>query len=305
MASPTAQCIKRLQMELRRLAIEKDTTYQIGADPQNILRCYFIIDGPEGTPYEGGRYVGLLGIPPDYPFKPPSVKLCTPSGRFKTGVEICLSNSSYHPEQWSPMWGLRTILIALVSFFVSDEATTGSMESSVEDKRKCAANSRQYNVEHIKAVYKRVLPEAYAKDVAYLERERQVAEQALMKTKAPHSDSNSENESSDVEENEGESCATSAAKSGLQNSASGDAENDAKDATSANGDGSEVAAAGEKLHNAGVPIQKHRHHHRHDKFARVEQVDKVWPLVGVPWRRWVSLAVLVAVGLVLVEQLRW
>ncbi|CAJ1042170.1 putative Ubiquitin-conjugating enzyme, partial [Leishmania shawi] len=136
MTAPTAQCLKRLQIELRKLNAEEELPFRVGADPQNMLRCYFVVDGPADTPYEGGRYVGLIEIPSDYPFKPPSVQMCTPSGRLKTGMQICLSNSSYHPENWSPMWGLRTILIALVSFFASEEPTTGSMSATAEERRK-------------------------------------------------------------------------------------------------------------------------------------------------------------------------
>ena len=36
----------------------------------------------------------------DYPFKPPSLLMVTPSGRFETGVRLCLSMSDFHPETW-------------------------------------------------------------------------------------------------------------------------------------------------------------------------------------------------------------
>ncbi|KPA82119.1 putative ubiquitin-conjugating enzyme e2 [Leptomonas pyrrhocoris] len=327
MSSPTAQCIKRLQTELRKLAMEKDLPFKVGADPQNMLRCYFVVDGPEGTPYAGGRYVGLLGIPPDYPFKPPSVQMCTPSGRFKTGMPICLSNSSYHPEQWSPLWGLRTILIALVSFFASEEATTGSTESSQEDRRKYAASSRQFNVERIKAVYQRVLPEAYAKDVTYLEEQRQQEHQGLAGGHTPRSDSTSgssdSEEGDDVGRGRGPAAqrgpqrstplvtaevGTAGQEQGNGNSnkeGSEDAGKPEEDSTTANGEAKEVAAAEEKPLNAEPLKRHHRHHARHRTFAGEERGGTVMGLGGVPWRRWVSLAVLVAVGLVLVEQLRW
>ncbi|KAG5493853.1 hypothetical protein JKF63_01685 [Porcisia hertigi] len=169
MTTPTSHCLKRLQIELHKLNMEKGLSFQVGADPQNMLRCYFVMHGPVDTPYEGGRYVGFLEIPFDYPFKPPSVQMCTPSGRLATGMKICLSNSSYHPESWSPMWGLRTILIALVSFFASEEPTTGSVNASAEERRKYAADSRLYNVNRLQAVYKRVLPDAFAADMKFIE----------------------------------------------------------------------------------------------------------------------------------------
>ena len=36
----------------------------------------------------------------DYPFKPPSLLMVTPNGRFETGQRLCLSMSDFHPETW-------------------------------------------------------------------------------------------------------------------------------------------------------------------------------------------------------------
>ena len=68
---------------------------------------------------QGGIYHGRILLPPDYPFKPPSFMLLTPNGRFETGVKICLSISSHHPEHWQPSWSVRTALTALVAFLPS------------------------------------------------------------------------------------------------------------------------------------------------------------------------------------------
>lgn len=165
-SAPTVQCIKRLQMELRKQAVEPNPSFLIGADPHNMLHCYFIFDGPEDTPYAGGRYIGMLIVPPDYPFKPPAIRLRTPSGRFKVGIDICLSNSSFHPEQWSPLWGLRTIVMGLISFLVSEEVSSGTMEASAEQRRILATQSVAYNVRSLKHIYSRVLPALYERDVA-------------------------------------------------------------------------------------------------------------------------------------------
>lgn len=65
---------------------------------------------------QGGIYHGRITLPPEYPFKPPSFIMLTPSGRFETNTKICLSISSHHPEHWQPSWSVRTALTALVSF---------------------------------------------------------------------------------------------------------------------------------------------------------------------------------------------
>ena len=46
--------------------------------------------------------------------------LLTPSGRFETGVKICLSITQHHPDHWQPAWGVRTALTALQSFFPTE-----------------------------------------------------------------------------------------------------------------------------------------------------------------------------------------
>ncbi len=42
--------------------------------------------------------------------------MLTQNGRFETGVKICLSISSHHPEHWQPSWSMRTALTALIAF---------------------------------------------------------------------------------------------------------------------------------------------------------------------------------------------
>lgn len=69
--------------------------------------------------YQGGIYHGRIILPAEYPFKPPSFVMLTPSGRFEVGKKICLSISERHPEHWQPSWSMRTALIALVAFLPS------------------------------------------------------------------------------------------------------------------------------------------------------------------------------------------
>lgn len=65
---------------------------------------------------QGGVYHGRILLPAEYPFKPPAFMMLTPNGRFQTGVKICLSISSHHPEHWQPSWSVRTALTALIAF---------------------------------------------------------------------------------------------------------------------------------------------------------------------------------------------
>ncbi|KAG8927120.1 Ubiquitin-conjugating enzyme E2 6 [Tulasnella sp. 418] len=84
-------------------------------------------------------------FPPEYPFKPPGIKMLTPSGRFQPDKKICFSMSDYHPGTWNPAWSVATICTGLLSFMMSDEMTTGSMTSTDADKRVLAQRSHDWN----------------------------------------------------------------------------------------------------------------------------------------------------------------
>lgn len=115
-------------------------------DEKNILTWNFLIRGPPDSPYAGGEYHGLLLFPPEYPFKPPGIKMLTPSGRFQPDKKICFSMSDFHPGTWNPAWSVATILTGLLSFMLSDEMTTGSVNSSDAHKRAFALRSHSWNV---------------------------------------------------------------------------------------------------------------------------------------------------------------
>jgi ubiquitin-conjugating enzyme E2 Z len=46
-------------------------------DEQDMSKFHAIIMGPENTPYQGGFFYFYLGIPENYPWSPPKVKLMT------------------------------------------------------------------------------------------------------------------------------------------------------------------------------------------------------------------------------------
>ncbi|OCF56152.1 ubiquitin-conjugating enzyme E2 J2 [Kwoniella mangroviensis CBS 10435] len=129
-------------------------------EEKNILDWHFIIRGPPDTPYEGGEYHGLIWFPSDYPFKPPDVKMFTPSGRFETGHKICMSMTSYHPSTWNAAWSVATILTGLLSFMLSDEITAGAVKTNESDKKILAKQSHAFNVANKK--FREIFPD-YAK----------------------------------------------------------------------------------------------------------------------------------------------
>jgi ubiquitin-conjugating enzyme E2 J2 len=155
MASKAAS--KRLGKEY--VNMQKDSPPYVWACPEetNILTWHYIIRGPPDSPYAGGEYHGVLLFPSEYPFKPPGIKMFTPSGRFQLDKRICFSMSDFHPGSWNPAWSVSTILTGLLSFMLSDEMTTGSVTSKDSDKRIFAAQSHAWNLRQKK--FKDVFPE--------------------------------------------------------------------------------------------------------------------------------------------------
>jgi len=89
-------------------------------EENNIFIWHFVIFGLPDDPYKDGYYMGKLQFPQDYPWKPPAIMMTTETGRFRVNDRICLSISDYHPESWNPVWPVRSIIIGLISFFVTD-----------------------------------------------------------------------------------------------------------------------------------------------------------------------------------------
>lgn len=71
--------------------------------------------------------------------------MCTPQGRFKCDVKLCLSMSDFHPESWNPLWSVGSVLTGLLSFMLGSEDTVGSILTADEEKRALARASHAHN----------------------------------------------------------------------------------------------------------------------------------------------------------------
>ncbi|KAI0313195.1 ubiquitin-conjugating enzyme/RWD-like protein [Amylostereum chailletii] len=144
MASKAAS--KRLSKEYMLMQRDPPPFVWAAPDEKDILTWNYLIRGPPDSHFSGGEYHGVLLFPPEYPFKPPGIKMYTPSGRFQPDKKICFSMSDFHPGSWNPAWSVATILTGLVSFMLSDEMTTGSVTTTDVDKRAYASKSHAWNL---------------------------------------------------------------------------------------------------------------------------------------------------------------
>ncbi len=138
---------KRIQNELKMIQKDPLESIDIYPDPDDVRLWYFLIRGPDDTDYKGGWYIGKLVLSDNYPATPVDFYMLTPNGRFDTEKKICLTISSYHSDQWSPIWSIQKILGAFLSVMTSDFDTGIShIKQTPVERNRLANASYEYNV---------------------------------------------------------------------------------------------------------------------------------------------------------------
>ena len=126
----------------------KDPSDDFVANPvkDDMFCWHFTIRGPTETEFEGGLYHGIIKLPMSYPSRPPNIMFLTPNGRFEINMDICLSMTKYHKEEWQPAWTIRSMLEAIIAFFPvrEDHDAIGALNSNVESRKFYAKQSRKY-----------------------------------------------------------------------------------------------------------------------------------------------------------------
>lgn len=138
--------VKRILQEARELELEPSDQFRAAPLEDNLFEWHFTVRGPDDTAFAGGRYHGRLLMPAEYPFKPPTIMMLTPNGRFEVRKRICLSISDFHPEHWQPAWGVRTIMTALIGFFPSPaDGAIGGLDYTAAERARLAARSMAWS----------------------------------------------------------------------------------------------------------------------------------------------------------------
>lgn len=131
--------------EAQELSSSPSADYTAVPLENDLFEWHFTLKGPPSSAFAGGIYHGRIVLPPMYPLRPPSFRFVTPSGRFETNREICLSISGHHEETWQPAWGVRTALVALRSFMETDpKGQLGGLETTDDVRRRLATESKAF-----------------------------------------------------------------------------------------------------------------------------------------------------------------
>jgi len=183
--------------EARELSNDPCTDYSAAPLEDDIFEWHCTLRGPVGTEFEGGLYHFRILLPAEYPFRPPSIMILTPNGRFELNTKICISFTSYHEELWQPAWGVRTAIIGLQGFFPlkgQAAAGVGSIDYPTAERKRLAALSREWVCPHCQQSNLELLPDPPAAE------EAPIAE--LNPSTPPHSDVHAESLQQHNEETE-------------------------------------------------------------------------------------------------------
>ncbi|KAH7956993.1 ubiquitin-conjugating enzyme E2 Z [Rhipicephalus sanguineus] len=146
----TPQCRLRAKRDIMDLLSDPPPGVYIAPAEHNITLIDALVLGPADTPYEGGFFHFLLQCPPDYPIKPPRVRLMnTGSGRVRFNPnlyecgKVCLSIlGTWTGPAWSPAQCISSVLISIQSLLSENPYYN---EPGFENERR-PGDSKQYNL---------------------------------------------------------------------------------------------------------------------------------------------------------------
>ena len=138
--------LKRIQKEFQNMINDPSDDFYANPIKDDMFCWHFTIRGPPDTEFEGGLYHGIIKLPMSYPNRPPSIMFLTPNGRFDVNMDVCLSMTRYHKEEWQAAWTIRSMLEAIIAFFPvkEDHDAIGALDSSVESRKHFANLSMKY-----------------------------------------------------------------------------------------------------------------------------------------------------------------
>eukprot|EP00756_Hemistasia_phaeocysticola_P063905 Hpha_TRINITY_DN7374_c0_g1::TRINITY_DN7374_c0_g1_i1::g.10102::m.10102/K10585/UBE2Z; ubiquitin-conjugating enzyme E2 Z len=127
-AEPSGQCVKRVHRDLKSFLKDPVQGIRVFADEVRADFAHALIEGPAGTPYEGGVFYFILWFPPRFPLLPPKVRFATTDGgrvRFNPNLyadgKVCLSVlGTFSGPSWVPSLGVRGTLLSIQSLLSAE-----------------------------------------------------------------------------------------------------------------------------------------------------------------------------------------
>jgi ubiquitin-protein ligase len=143
---------RRIQADLKLIQTEAPAGVRL-VQQKSLLEWETEIDGPEQTAWEGGTFRLTLTFPPDYPFKPPTVRFTTPIFHPNVNQQggICLDLLI---DRWLPSYHAGSLLVSIRSFLDDPNPEHGLNTEALElfrrDKAEYSARVRRHIEQYAK-----------------------------------------------------------------------------------------------------------------------------------------------------------
>ncbi|KAJ5240001.1 ubiquitin conjugating enzyme (UbcB) [Penicillium chermesinum] len=133
---------KRIAKEFAELSASPPDGISVElADEANIYEWKVCIDGPEGSPYQNGKFLVKLNMPTEYPFKPPTIsfktKIYHPNVTNDDKGSMCLG--MLRADEWKPSSKITAVLQfarQLLEEPMPDDAVEGRIAEQYNNDRK-------------------------------------------------------------------------------------------------------------------------------------------------------------------------
>jgi len=145
--------VKRIGKELKNLG--KDPIPGMSANPagdgQDLFAWTGFMNGPEGTPYEGGVFFFEVKFPQNYPFKPPAFHFTTQMWHCNVNDKghICLGSLQ---SEWSPALTISKVLMQVKSKIMNpdpdDPLNNDAAQQYVADRVAFNKKARDWTKKH-------------------------------------------------------------------------------------------------------------------------------------------------------------
>ena len=121
--------VKRIQKELQMFS--KDPPFGISVEGEDLRTWKGFMQGPEGTPYEGGNWTLSIEFPERYPMKAPQVNFVTRIAHpnIDESGNICLDILE---DRWSPALTVAKVLLSISSLLM-DPNPSSPMRGDLAD----------------------------------------------------------------------------------------------------------------------------------------------------------------------------
>ncbi|CAH8465982.1 unnamed protein product [Schistosoma margrebowiei] len=146
MENAVPEFARRLYKEWRDFTAEPVEGIQLMLNEQDMTEVQVVLDGPVGTPYDGGKFRLKMLIPMQYPIEPPKAYFCTkifhPNIAPNTG-EVCVNTLK---KDWKSNLGLRHILLTIRCLLIEPNPESALNEEAgkllLEDYSEFVAEAR-------------------------------------------------------------------------------------------------------------------------------------------------------------------